>query len=205
MFSHRSVATAALLLLSTNVTLADSSGESLRAPKAFDSVRNRTERSVALFTEAGKVLQHPRCLNCHPVERQPTQGDDLHPHMPPVHGGPENRGTKELPCTSCHGPHNTATLGTGLKSIPGSDPWALAPASMAWQGFSLGEICAQLKDPARNGNRTLAQIEEHLAKDHLVGWAWHPGEGRTPAPGTQQIFGELIAAWIKTGAHCPKP
>ena len=205
MFSHRSVATAALLLLSTQVTLADSPGEPLRSPKTFDSVRNRTERSVALFTEAGKVLQHPRCLNCHPVERQPTQGDDLHPHMPPVHGGPENRGTKELPCTSCHGPQNTATLGTGLKSIPGSDPWALAPASMAWQGFSLGEICAQLKDPARNGNRTLAQIEEHLAKDHLVGWAWHPGEGRKPAPGTQQIFGELIAAWIKTGAHCPKP
>ena len=23
-------------------------------------------RSIALFREAGKVLQHPRCLNCHP-------------------------------------------------------------------------------------------------------------------------------------------
>lgn len=71
---------------------------------------------------------------------------------------------------------------------------------MAWQGLSTGEICVQIKDPARNGNRTLAQIEKHLAEDHLVEWAWHPGEGRVPAPGTQRVFGELIAA----GAHCPK-
>lgn len=76
---------------------------------------------------------------------------------------------------------------------------------MAWQELTIGEICVQLKDPARNGNRTLAQIEKHLAEDHLVGWAWHPGAGRAPAPGTQVVFGELIAAWIKTGAHCPKP
>ena len=26
------------------------------------------ERSIALFVEAGKVFQHPRCLNCHPPE-----------------------------------------------------------------------------------------------------------------------------------------
>lgn len=192
----------ALLAVSSSPT-ADTSHESLRSPATFNSVRNRSERSVALFTEAAKVLQHPRCLNCHPATRQPTQGDDLHPHMPSVQAGPENRGTKELPCNSCHMAENTPTLGAAIKSIPGSDPWALAPASMAWQGLSIGEICVQLKDPLRNGNRSLAQIEEHLAKDHLVGWAWHPGAGRLPAPGSQQMFGELIAAWIETGAHCP--
>jgi hypothetical protein len=204
-FHSLAALTAALLLSVVSVTFADSASESLRPPASFDSVRNRTAKSIALFTEAGKVLQHPRCLNCHPVDRQPTQGDDLHPHMPPVHAGPENRGTKELPCSSCHGQQNMATLGARVKSIPGADPWALAPASMAWQGLTLGEICVQLKDPARNGNRTLAQIEEHLAKDHLVGWAWHPGEGRAPAPGSQSVFGALIAAWVETGAHCPKP
>ena len=26
----------------------------------------RAARSVALFTEMGKVIQSPRCLNCHP-------------------------------------------------------------------------------------------------------------------------------------------
>jgi hypothetical protein len=29
------------------------------------------------------------------------------------------------------------------------------------------------------------------------------GSGRKPAPGTQKAFGELIAAWIETGAACP--
>lgn len=43
-----------------------------------------------------------------------------------------------------------------------------------------------------------------MAHDHLVGWGWNPGEGRAPAPGTQAQFGELIQAWIDTGAKCPK-
>jgi cytochrome c553 len=203
MFVRLALGVTAALLVTSSVTASEIASAELRAPSTFDSVRNRTARSIALFTEAGKVLQHPRCLNCHPVERQPTQGDDLHAHMPPVQAGPENRGTNVLPCSSCHSKENTPTLGTVIKSIPGSDHWALAPASMAWQGRTIGEICQQLKDPARNGNRTLAHIEKHMAEDHLVGWAWHPGDGRTPAPGTQVIFGELIAAWVETGAHCP--
>jgi hypothetical protein len=28
---------------------------------------DQASRSIALFREAGKVLQHPRCLNCHPA------------------------------------------------------------------------------------------------------------------------------------------
>jgi len=74
---------------------------------------------------------------------------------------------------------------------------------MAWQGKSLREICLQLKDGRRNGGRTFSTIHEHMATDPLVGWAWHPGEGRRPAPGTQGQLGELIEAWIAAGAHCP--
>ena len=199
------MATTALLLSLASAVSADTSTQPLKTPEAFDAVESRKARSIALFTEAGKVLQHPRCLNCHPADRKPTQGEDLHPHVPLVNAGPENRGTKELPCASCHGPQNMSTLGARVKSVPGNEHWSLAPASMAWQGLSIGEICAQIKDPPRNGNRTLAQIEKHLAEDHLVGWAWHPGEGREPAPGTQAVFGALVAAWIKTGAHCPQP
>jgi hypothetical protein len=44
-----------------------------------------------------------------------------------------------------------------------------------------------------------------MAYDALVGWGWHPGGTRTPAPGTQKQFGELVAAWIQTGAACPAP
>jgi hypothetical protein len=76
---------------------------------------------------------------------------------------------------------------------------------MAWQGKTPAEICAQIKDPTRNGGRSLAQIHEHIATDSLVGWAWAPGFGREPAPGTQKEAGALIAAWIKDGAACPGP
>ena len=38
---------------------------------------------------------------------------------------------------------------------------------------------------------------------NMVGWAWRPGEGRIPAPGTQAEFGDLIQAWIESGAQCP--
>jgi hypothetical protein len=201
----RSAAIAAsAVVFSGASSAAETPADGLRPVKSFASIRDERERSAALFIEAGKVLQHPRCLNCHPVQQQPTQGDDLHTHDPPVHAGLTGHGVASLPCQSCHGTSNVATLSAPIRTIPGDPHWALAPVSMAWQGKTLGEICAQVQDPRRNGGRTLAQIHEHMAVDHLVGWAWHPGEGREPAPGTQKRFGELIAAWIATGAHCPR-
>jgi hypothetical protein len=74
---------------------------------------------------------------------------------------------------------------------------------MAWRNRSLAQICAQVKDRARNGDRSLEQIVEHMARDPLVGWAWNPGAGREPAPGTQAAFGALIKAWADSGAGCP--
>jgi hypothetical protein len=46
-------------------------------------------------------------------------------------------------------------------------------------------------------------LVEHIGEDHLVGWAWAPGYGRRPAPGTQKEAGALVEAWVKTGAVCP--
>jgi hypothetical protein len=80
----------------------------------------------------------------------------------------------------------------------------VAPLSMTWQNKSLGEICRQLKDVDRNGGRSLALLQEHVAKDDLVGWAWNPGAGREPAPGSQEDAGKLVQAWIDDGAECPK-
>ncbi|MBO9706847.1 MAG: Isoquinoline 1-oxidoreductase subunit [Caulobacter sp.] len=177
--------------------------EALKGVGDFVSIRDPAARSAALFTEAGKVIQSPRCMNCHPVQRAPTQGDDRHPHNPPMVAGKDGHGPPGLPCRSCHGPANFATWGQHVQSIPGDPKWALAPAEMAWQGKSLAAICAQIKDPARNGGRSLAELQHHMAQDHLVGWAWNPGAGRVPAPGTQARFGELIQAWIDTGARCP--
>ena len=94
-------------------------------------------------------------------------------------------------------------VGTSLKSMPGHPKWQLAPIEMAWEGQPLGAICEQIKDPARNGGKSMAELLEHMAHDDLVGWGWNPGEGREPAPGNQEVFGALIKAWIDTGAHCP--
>jgi len=169
----------------------------------FQSIGDVSDRSRALFAEAAKVLTHPRCINCHPVTRMPTQGDDMHPHKPFMNATESGIGAAGIACSTCHRADNTTIVGSQIRSVPGNAHWSLAPSSMAWQGLSVGEICQQLKDPKRNGNRDLAKIHSHVTEDHLVEWAWHPGEGRRPAPGTQAEFGALINAWIETGAECP--
>ncbi len=179
--------------------------ESLRSPEAFSSIPDRGARSRALFTEAAKVITSPRCMNCHPAGDSPHQGDDRHIHQPTALRGPSDSGVAGLPCASCHTDKNfTLSVGAAsYQSIPGHPRWALAPIEMAWQGKTIGEICRQLKDPARNGGRDLALLHEHMAKDDLVAWGWRPGAGRRPAPGSQELFGTIIQAWIDTGAECP--
>ena len=105
-------------------------------------------------------------------------------------------------CSTCHGAKNVPYT-TGEGSIPGHEPWQLAPIEMGWVGLTAAEVCEQLKDPDRNGNRALAELHEHNAEDGLVGWGWEPGDGLTPAPGSQEVFGALTQAWIDTGAACP--
>lgn len=178
-------------------------GESLRSTHEFAGIQDTGARSRALFNEAAKVLNSPRCLNCHPADRSPTQGDNLHRHAPPIHAGEKGTGAGGLSCRSCHRLENTAVSGSRVGSVPGAEHWLLAPASMAWQGRTVREICHQIKDPSRNGGRSLDAIHKHVMTDHLVAWAWHPGEGRNPAPGSQQALAELVAAWIATGAECP--
>lgn len=194
---------ATYLILAATILAAPATAQDLQGPEAFESIEDETARSQALFEEMAKVITHPRCMNCHPVGDRPFQGDDMRPHMPPVVRWDESGfGPPGLHCTSCHGSENVEFVGNE-GGIPGHQPWHLPPTSMGWVGLSVGEICAQLKDPERNGDRSLAEIEEHNAEDGLVGWAWHPGKGRTPAPGTQAMFGDLTRAWIETGAACP--
>ena len=171
----------------------------LKPAAEFASIKDDHARSIALFQEAGKVILSPRCLNCHPRDNSPRQGDDMHVHQPPVERGAGGMGKAGMRCITCHGQTNFDPA-----HIPGHPKWMLAPVEMAWIGKSLGEICAQIKDPKRNGGKTMEQIYEHMAHDSLVGWGWHPDAGRPPAPGSQEEFGALIKGWMDTGAWCPK-
>lgn len=178
---------------------------SLRPVSDFDNIADEAARSVAIFEETGKVLLHPRCVNCHPAGNSPLQGMDMRQHQPPVERGEANFGAIGMQCNTCHGPENAKVVAQaeGIKSIPGNPNWHLAPIEMAWEGRSLGEICEQIKDVDRNGGKTLAELVEHMAADDLVGWGWEPGAGREKVPGTQEQFGALYEAWAATGAHCP--
>lgn len=188
----------------TPVSIAQTSN-SLRSVESFQSISDERARSVALFEEAGKVIQHPRCVNCHPATERPLQGMTMHLHQPPVFRGEGGMGLVGMQCNTCHSEQNTPVIGQAdtLKSIPGNPAWHLAPIEMAWEGKTLGQICVQLKDPKRNGDKTMEEIVEHMAHDDLVGWGWQPGDGREPVPGTQEEFGKLIQAWVNTGAACP--
>jgi hypothetical protein len=203
-------ATILLLCCSLSAMLAGAGGfaqeRELRSPAAFSGVADQQARSRLLFAEAAKVIMSPRCMNCHPAADRPMQGNDMHPHSPPAVRGADGGGAPGNTCGACHMDRNVDILAgqrTLFQSIPGHPRWGLAPVEMAWEGKSMGEICGQLKDPQRNGGRTLAMLHEHLAHDDLVAWGWQPGSGRDPAPGTQQMLGELIAAWINSGAECP--
>src|SRR5258707_11015892 len=136
-------------------------------------------RSIALFLEAGKVLQHPRCLNCHPATERPTQTDAMRPHLPLIVRGENGHGPPGLPCSACHHVANYDPA-----RVPGHPDWHLAPATMAWQGRSLGAICVQLKDPARNGGRDLPALlrRERGESGRLGGGPGHRPNARSGHP-----------------------
>lgn len=172
----------------------------LLGPEDFASISDPAERSAAMFAEAARVFTHPRCVNCHPSGDRPRQGDDSHLHEPFVRRGAAGFGATGLECSTCHTRVNFNPAG-----IPGAPNWHLAPSEMAWYGKTVAEICAQLKDPARNGGRSLQDLHTHVSSDPLVTWGWKPGVKREPVPGTQDVFAALIQAWIDDGAVCPAP
>lgn len=204
-FSTKMLATAALCLATSFLVLysvrgiaASSSANTLAPPESFNTIADTHARSVALFNELGKVIMSPRCTNCHSAGDRPRQGDSQRPHQPPVFRGADGMGLPAMRCNVCHQKSNFDPA-----RMPGHDPWAMAPVEMTWEGKTLSQICVQIKDPARNGGKSLADLVPHFGDDSLVGWGWSPGVGRTPAPGTQKQTKALVDAWVKSGAACP--
>jgi hypothetical protein len=151
-----------------------------------------------LFAPVADVLRHPRCMNCHPVDDRPRQGDDRHPHKQNVVRGPDELGFVNMRCTSCHREENNQDSG-----VPGAPTWHLAPLSMGWQGLNDAQLCTTLKDEKRNGGKSIAALVEHMEKDKLVLWGWNPGGDRTPVPVAHDKFMIQLKAWAAANAPCP--
>ena len=157
--------------------------------------------SAKAFMAVYRVLMSSRCMNCHPSGDAPLQGDDNHIHAMNVKRGADGKGLYSVRCSNCHQAENTA----GLHMPPGNPKWGLPPASMrmVFQGRTPRQLALQLLDPKQNGGRTKAMLIDHMANDDLVGWAWHPGDGRTLPPMTRPAFAAQVRLWIAKGAYAP--
>lgn len=158
--------------------------------------------SRAAFRAVYAVLMSPRCMNCHPAGSAPLQGDDSHVHAQGVKRGPDGKGLYALKCAACHQGANLP----GQNMPPGNPRWHLPSAAMplVFQGLSPRELALQLKDPRRNGGKTLDQLVEHVSHDGLVLGAWEPGDGRTLPPLPHAEFAARFKEWVDKGAAVPE-
>ena len=150
------------------------------------------------FATIYAVLESPRCRNCHPAGDAPLQGDVPRRHAMNV---TRTSAASGLACTTCHGPTNAAFR----HGPPGRPGWRLPDADMplVFEGRSEHALCEQLKNPAENGGKSLAELGEHFDKDPFVLWGWSPGPGRTVPPVTHAELMTAVRAWIAGGAACP--
>jgi cytochrome c5 len=172
----------------------------VRAASALSD--SKAAKSQGAFLRAWTVFDSPRCKNCHPAGDAPLQGDDSHVHIQYVKRGADGNGVYGMTCHTCHQDANLP----GANMPPGHPKWGLPPANMKMviEGETPGQFCRQLKDPAQNGHRSLAQIMEHVSQDSLVGWGWNPGDGRTLPPLNRPDFVAAMQQWVDNGAACPQ-
>lgn len=184
---------AGALAVATAVALAPA----LSAPSAGDKVA----AGKAAFADVARVLQSPRCQNCHPTGDRPLQGDRGVPHAQNISRGSVTAG---LPCSTCHQERNSDVLGV-VGGPPGAPRWGLPPAEhpMVFQGKTPTALCEQLKNPAHNGGKSLAQLLDHVSHDPLVLWGWTPGGKRATPPLPHDKFVSAFTAWVASDGACP--
>lgn len=161
------------------------------------------DKNEAVFEKVMSVITHKRCMNCHPSDDYPRQGEDSHLHRFGVQRGPENHGLTALQCGTCH-----QTANNNFSGVPGAPHWGLAPKSMGWQGLNKYEIAEAMLDRNKNGNRSLKDIEHHLTQDPLVLWVFEPGinnEGtpREKPPLNKEEWISAVTEWVEAGAPIP--
>ena len=176
------------------------SGNSHALGNAGNSAKSNEEN----FDTMMRVLTHKRCVNCHPSDGIPKQGEDQHPHYFGIARGKENVGFEATKCNTCHQQENNDFSG-----VPGAPQWSLAPESMRWEGLSPTEIAESMLDPKRNGNRDHDALMHHLTEHELVLWAWDPGvdasgNAREKPPVPKDEYIAAVKAWFAAGAVIPE-
>lgn len=156
------------------------------------------------------VVSHPRCANCHvDAANIPlwTDGQVTRPHGMNIRAGDSRIGAELLPCQTCHVTSTLPNVTPHAAPHAGLD-WQLAPVEFLWTGKTTGEICAQMRDPERNGGRDGDGLIEHIlhdvGEDGFIAWGFDPGPGRDPAPGTLQAHLDDTINWVAASMPCPQ-
>jgi len=168
------------------------------------AVPNPRAEAVAAFATVQKVLQHPRCQNCHIPGEAPLQFDAGLPHMMAVVRGPDGMGVPGLPCSTCHDVTNPPAS-FGPHAPPGAPTWHLPPPDrkMVFINLSPAELCATVKDREKNGGKDFDALIKHVDEDKLVLWGWNPGGDRAPVSVPHDEFVAAFKRWAAAGGPCP--
>ncbi len=191
-------------LLAASATMAAEETVTIEPPEEGSVSR---EEGLAAWDRIFEVASHPRCSNCHvgddnlPMWSGPSYGR-TRAHGMNVNAGDSRIGMEYMLCSACH-----AYREDGANDMPHAAPqvaadWRLPPAEFAWFGKSSDEICEQLRDPERNGDRDYLALADHLDHDVILHWAWSPGGTRVPAPYSLQEHVNDILAWGVAGYPC---
>ena len=174
----------------------------LSAPEAVS-----TEEGLVAWARVYEVTSHPRCSNCHvgpsnvPMWSGPSYGR-TRLHGMNINAGESRIGAEAVLCSTCH-----AFREDNANNLPHMAPqvamnWQLAPVEAEWFGKTSEEVCNQLRDPDRNGGRTLKELIDHLGHDLILHWAWSPGGGREPAPYSLEEHMNDLMIWGTAGFPC---
>lgn len=190
----------ALLLLAVPPVAAPPSVSTTAPPAKISAVK--VAKAATAWAQVYQVLMSPRCMNCHPTGDRPLQTDLSVPHTMNVS---RQSGTNGLACATCHQTQNSEAVGIA-GGPPGALNWHLPAKEMPliFEGRTAPQLCRQLKNPAENGNKTLAQLLHHVEHDGLVLWGWNPGGNRTVPPLTHAEFTAAFRAWVDGGGACPE-
>jgi len=175
---------------------------SSRSPTPADrSPRDLRPRSASLLT-------HPRCMNCHPAGEHPPAG--RRPSRAQARGmAQRHRQFRPRPCGGM--PHRTQTcpcmrprLTRAFPAIPRWGVGAAVDGLGRARGIG-GHLPTAERHRTQRPARDLALLQEHIAKDDLGGHgAGPPAPAAKQRPARRKPPGQLVQAWIDSGAECPQ-